>query len=96
MTFQGDSAQGHIVGPENSVSEVAQPVTIEFDVHRDLPSNAAMIEVQGQKILLKPGQWSRWTQLDFALSMPSLLPTEHVSGICRFYLQEVSPTFACT
>ena len=30
-----------------------------------------MIEIQGRRIVLKAGQWSRWTQLDFELSMPA-------------------------
>ena len=52
-----------------------------------------MIEIQGHKVLLKKGQWSRWLKIDFELSMPWFLPNEHVSGICRFYLQEVEPNF---
>jgi len=52
-----------------------------------------VIELQGHKILLKAGQWSRWTKLDFGLSRPAPLPDQHVSGICRFYLQEVAPNF---
>ncbi|MHC4741969.1 MAG: alkaline phosphatase family protein, partial [Planctomycetota bacterium] len=43
------------------------------------------------KILLAEGQWSRWIKLDFEMSMPAFVPNNHVSGICRFYLQEVSP-----
>ena len=56
-------------------------------------ADAALIEMQGQKILLKKGQWSDWVKLDFSLSMPVLMPDEHLSGICRFYLQEISPEF---
>jgi predicted AlkP superfamily phosphohydrolase/phosphomutase len=93
LKFQDDSARVTLVGPENSMLKSHEPVKLEFEVHRDRSSNAALLEVQGQKILLKPGQWSRWTKLDFALSTPALLPTTHVSGICRFYLQEVAPNF---
>ncbi len=82
-----------MIGPENSFRQQPEPVAIEFEVHRDTASNAALLEVQDQKILLKPGQWSPWTRLDFALSTPAFMPTEHVSGICRFLLQEVTPNF---
>ncbi len=68
-------------------------VDVEFLVHRDREANAAVIEVQGKKILLKPGMWSRWTTLEFDLSMPVFVPNKMVSGICRFYLQEVAPGF---
>ena len=87
------SAKAKLVGPENSMLKTPEPTTIAFDVHRDRGSNAAVIEIQGQKIMLAPGQWSRWTKLDFALSMPKLVPTQYASGICRFYLQEVAPNF---
>ena len=52
-----------------------------------------MIEVQGHRVVLKANQWSRWTRLDFELAMPLPVPAKHVSGICRFYLQEVTPNF---
>ena len=47
-----------------------------------------MLDFQGQRIVLKPGQWSRWTKLDF-----ELLPFKKISGICRFFLQEATPNF---
>jgi predicted AlkP superfamily phosphohydrolase/phosphomutase len=95
LEFEDDTARAEIVGPLNPV---------EFHVHRDTQANAALIEVQGQRILLKAGQWSRWTKLTFALPWAvkanrtitgtiSGGPKGDVSGICRFYLQEVSPTF---
>jgi len=93
LVFDGDSARAILVGPENHFLKAPRPVTIEFEVYRDRRANAALLEVQSRKILLQPGQWSCWTKLDFALSTPSFVPTEHVSGICQFYLQEVSPNF---
>ncbi len=93
LVFDGDSAQATLVGPENSMLKTPQPTTVEFEVHRDRASGAALLEVQGEKIMLRAGQWSRWLKLDFALSTPAPLPTQHVSGICRFLLQEVSPNF---
>lgn len=93
LVFRDNTAKAELIGPENSMLKVPAPVVISFEVHRDRMSNAAMIEIQGQKILLKPGEWSRWTALDFTLSTPVPLPSQHASGICRFYLQEVGPKF---
>jgi predicted AlkP superfamily phosphohydrolase/phosphomutase len=59
-------------------------------VHRDRQANAAVIEIQGQKFLLKAGQWSQWIR--FRLDVP-WYTLRGVSGICRFYLQEVAPNF---
>ncbi len=93
LVFVDETARTRIVGPEDSLKKKPVPITIELLVHRDKGANAAAIEIQGQRILLKPGQWSRWTKLEFALSVPSFIPSQRVSGICRFFLQEVSPTF---
>ena len=93
LKFDNESAKAKLVGPENSMLKTPEPTTIAFDVHRDRGANAALIEIQGQRIMLAPGQWSRWTKLDFALSMPKLVPTQYASGICRFFLQEVAPNF---
>jgi predicted AlkP superfamily phosphohydrolase/phosphomutase len=93
LVFEGDSATARLTGPEESLLKTPRPTTIEFAVHRDAAANAVVLEVQGAKILLKPGQWSRWVRLDFSLSTPRLVPTRHVHGICRFFLQEVAPNF---
>ena len=93
LDFQSDAAQARLVGPENSLLKKPVPVEIEFHVHRDRKADAALIEIQGKKLLLKAGQWSPWTKLDFVLTAPLLLPNKHASGICRFYLQSVTPSF---
>jgi predicted AlkP superfamily phosphohydrolase/phosphomutase len=89
LKFVGETARAGLVGPENILLKSPRPIIVDFLVHRDRQANAAIIEVQGQKILLKEGQWSRWTKLTFEL--PWFTP--NVSGICRFYLQEVAPNF---
>ncbi len=93
LTFDGETALAKIVGPSNSLLKSPVPITVDIEIHRDRATNAAMIEVQGKRIVLKPGQWSRWTKLDFAMSAPMPLPTQHAGGICRFFLQEVAPNF---
>jgi predicted AlkP superfamily phosphohydrolase/phosphomutase len=93
LTFDGESTAAQLVGPEDSLLKTPKPITIDFEVHRDRQSNAALIEIQGQRILLKPGHWSQWVRLDFAISTPTPLPSQHARGICRFLLQEVAPTF---
>ena len=80
-----------LIVPKNVFLKKPEPVIIDFLVHRDLEARSAVIEIQGRKILLKEGHWSRWTKLDFEMS--NLPMNTHVSGICRFYLQEVAPNF---
>ena len=65
-----------MIGPENSLLKHPRPVDDRVRSASRPASNAALLEVQGQKILLKPGQWSRWTRLDFALSTPAFAADE--------------------
>jgi predicted AlkP superfamily phosphohydrolase/phosphomutase len=91
--FENETAEIKLVGPHNTFLKEARPATVGISVHRDKEARAAVIEIQNNNILLTKGQWSRWVKVDFELSMPSIKPNEHVSGICRFYLQEVEPNF---
>jgi predicted AlkP superfamily phosphohydrolase/phosphomutase len=93
LRFIGDTANCKLIGPDNSLLKNPQPIPIDFQVHRDRSANAVVIEIQGRKILLKPGQWSHWTKLDFPATGPSFVPTTHVSGICRFYLLDGNPNY---
>jgi predicted AlkP superfamily phosphohydrolase/phosphomutase len=93
LTFENETATVYIVGPDDSLLANPKPIQIPFLVHRDRDANAAVLEIQEQRIILKPGQWSRWTKLDFKLSTPAFVPAQHATGICRFYLQEVAPVF---
>jgi predicted AlkP superfamily phosphohydrolase/phosphomutase len=90
LSFERDSATARIVGPLNTFEKEPHPLLVEFRVHRDREADAAAIEVQGHKILLKAGQWSRWTQLKFK---PPWYAFAELVGVVRFYLQEVSPHF---
>jgi predicted AlkP superfamily phosphohydrolase/phosphomutase len=93
LTFDNETARATIVGPDDSLKKKPVPIEIALLVHRDCDANAAVIEIQGQRILLMPGQWSRWIRLEFSLSVPAFVPSQKVNGICRFFLQEVAPNF---
>ncbi len=93
LVFEGETARATLIGPENSFLKSPRPVTVDFLVHRDRQANAAVIEIQGRRIVLKAGQWSKWTTIDFEFSLPAFVPNEKRTGICRFYLQEVAPNF---
>ncbi len=93
LVFEDETARARSSGRRTACARSPRPIEIEFLVHRDREAGAAVIEIQGRKIVLKAGQWSRWTPLDFSLSTPWFVPSQHARGICRFYLQEVAPTF---
>jgi len=92
--FTGDTSEPlKLFGPKNTMLKDPKPVEIDFIVHRDKQAQAAVIEIQKHKLVLKKGQWSRWINLEYKFKTPALIPDKHVSGICRFYLQEVYPNF---
>ena len=93
LSFSAETAKAQIVGPDNGLLKKPEPITLDFLVHRDRKANAAVIEISGQRILLKAGQWSRWTKLTFTLPGPVSALNQSAVGICRFYLQEVAPNF---
>src|SRR5437588_3079520 len=70
LKFEAETARATLVGPHNSLQISPTPIQVEFLVHRDRDAAAAVIEIQGQRLLLRAGEWSRWTKLDFRLSTP--------------------------
>lgn len=93
LFFEGNMAEAKLKGPENSYLKNPRSAEIPFVVHRHPSDPSARIEIQDRTIVLKEGEWSDWTRIEFELEMPSFLPNEGVSGICRFFLQEVRPNF---
>jgi predicted AlkP superfamily phosphohydrolase/phosphomutase len=92
--FEDDTSRPvTLLGPKNTLLKKPQPATIDFVVHRDKDAQAAVIEIQNQTVILRQGEWSKWIKVDFELSTPALIPDKRLNGICRFYLQEISPNF---
>ncbi|HWP45783.1 MAG TPA: alkaline phosphatase family protein [Candidatus Limnocylindrales bacterium] len=77
-----------IEGPENPIlkkrTEIKLPLFIT--IYKD--SEEVELEVSGQKLRLKKGQYSPWVRLTFKLGLGM-----KVYGICRFYLKSIFPEF---
>lgn len=84
-----DGFESSLVGPKNAFLAEEPDATIPFKVWRDPEYPTAKIQILDKQILLKEKEWSDWIQVDFEL-IPAL---QSVTGICRFYLKEVRPTF---
>jgi predicted AlkP superfamily phosphohydrolase/phosphomutase len=80
-----------VIGPTDVLLAKPAPATAEFKVYRQTETDSAMIDLQGNKILLKAGQWSDWQQATFKVSTPIKFYKKKVTGIVRFYVQEVAP-----
>jgi len=79
----------HLIGPRNTFRKGSPKSTVEFTIWIDSHNPVAKIEVQGQEILLREGEWSDWVVVEFEM-VPLL---EKVSGICRLYLKKAHPKF---
>ena len=89
--------RSNILGPVNSLvtpkdtssDPYANNAKIPFDVYLDPKADGARLDIQGQSILLKRGEYSPWVKLSF-----DLLPViGSVSGIARFLLKGIAPNF---
>ncbi len=93
IVFDDNKATAKLFGPHHTYLTKPKRVETEFTVYRHPSEPTVRIDLQGQSILLREGEWSEWNKVDFELAMPSFLPNAHANGICRFYLQEVRPKF---
>ena len=93
LRFTDHVATAKLAGPMNSLLKTAKRVEVEFRAHRHPTQSVARVEIDDQVIVLREGEWSDWCRVRFPIAMPPFLPDEEVSGICRFYLQQVRPVF---
>jgi predicted AlkP superfamily phosphohydrolase/phosphomutase len=93
LVFRDNVATATLTGPLNTLLKKPEDTEIPFTVYRDPDHRAARIELQGHTLVLREGEWSGWLRVRFPLRMPTFLPDDEVGGICRLYLQSVSPDF---
>lgn len=84
----GDRVEAALPGPVNTFLKDAPEARAPFQVFIDRDNPAAKIAIQGREFILKEREWSDWIRVNF-----DLIPTQSVSGICRFYLKELRPHF---
>lgn len=75
-----------IVGPPNKLFKVPPYISTKMKLTVPEDRSALQIDVDGQNISLKPGQWSDW--VTFVFPFNSVIK---VRGISRFFLMELTP-----
>lgn len=93
MGFSDHRAKNSLIGPDNTALKRPMHSSIPFQVFRHPTEPTARIDIQGQTIVLREGEWSDWRRVAFDLEMPPFLPNAQAPGIVRFYLQQVRPEF---
>jgi len=76
-------------GPANPFLNNVENTSADFHVYRDPVHSVIKIVIQGKEIILNQGEWSDWIHVRFEM-LPNI---KSVSGICRFYAQQVHPQF---
>ena len=75
-----------IPGPTNPLSKKHEELKIPFTISRNGESDSAVLEIDGQAINLKNGEYSDWVKIVFKPGLGI-----KVNGICRFLLKSVDP-----
>jgi len=84
----GNRVETRLPGPTNTFKKDRPESSIDLKVFLDPLNPVAKIVIQDHEFILKEGEWSDWKRVRF-----SMIPTQSVHGICRFYLKQVHPEF---
>jgi predicted AlkP superfamily phosphohydrolase/phosphomutase len=79
----------NLIGPDNTFKKGSPAATEPFTVAVDPLESVAKISLEGQEFVLREGEWSGWTRVEFQL-IPFF---GNVRGMCRFYLKQAHPRF---
>jgi len=83
-----------LLGPPNTYVEPIkgkspQQSFVPFRLYTDPNSEAAVLEIQDQRLVLGVGEWTDWIGVNFSM-VPGLASA---NGMVRFYLKSVHPDF---
>lgn len=74
---------------DNPLTEDEDPIYIDFTAYIDAESPVAKLDVAGEELILRQGEWSDWVPLSVEI-IPYL---QSVPGAVRFYLKSLHPDF---
>ena len=87
LVLDGDLWRGEIAGPENPFPEEgSRDLTLPLMIHPEPGRRRVEVEIDGQRILLRQGEYSDWIPLRFRAGFGI-----NAYGICRMYLRSVVP-----
>jgi predicted AlkP superfamily phosphohydrolase/phosphomutase len=84
----GNTIRTFLHGPENPLVPNNGQVKIPLEIKIDRENNKASAKLCGQHIQLEPGTYSHWIKVVFKPGLGT-----RIRGICRFYLNSISPHF---
>jgi predicted AlkP superfamily phosphohydrolase/phosphomutase len=87
VTRDGNTIKGALVGPENPTHKSGNVLKCPFVVTVN-GQQGATLNVNGETLMLKEGEYSNWVKVAFKASLGI-----KISGICRFLLVSTQPEF---
>ena len=80
--------EAKLLGPDNPFLIETEKLTSDFTVYLDPVDPVAKIVAGSEEVVLREGEWSGWVPVEF-----SMIPTQTLGGMVRFYLRSVRPDF---
>lgn len=80
--------KSELLGPKNTLKEKRPDIKLPFTVYLDRDRPQVKLEISGNEVLLKEGEWSDWIGVGFP--MTALFD---IKGIVRVYVKSVRPEF---
>ncbi len=87
VSVRGGRAEAQLSGPDNALRKDKAELRIPFTIDVDERNDAAILEIQGRRLLLQQGEYSEWIHVRFDMAWW----LASVSGICRIYLKQAHP-----
>ncbi len=87
IEVRGGVGEGEIIGPENAFRASVDYAKVPFKVYVDSANPVARVDIEGQRMLLREGEWSDWARVTFSL----VRGVASTPGILRFYLKSTRP-----
>ncbi len=90
VRVSNNTVRTQLDGPANVLRKGEPTVTVPLTAYLDEEAGAAIIEVGAERIVMEPGQFSRFVPVTFDL-LP--MQAQSLDGIVCFYLRSISPEF---
>lgn len=89
VQVKDNMVKSSLPGPVNTFKSDSPQSKVDFTVYVDPENPVAKIDIEGNEVILKEGEWSDWIRIKYKM-LPLI---ESARGIARFYLKEIRPNF---
>ncbi len=88
VSVSGGKVNSYLEGPDDPVLKKRKALKAPFSILLNQGRGEGLLEVEGQKIILKTNQISDWVRVSFRNGLGL-----KIKGLCRFCLKQIEPSF---